>query len=74
VDSEHSRHEGWLKDYARRRIKRFSHPKSKENLTALIDRNSVIEGPCVSEIPLSILKLISDGIAAMRREREKVLT
>jgi hypothetical protein len=40
----------------------------------LSDRNSVIEDLCVSEIPLSILKLISDGIAAMRRERRKVFT
>jgi hypothetical protein len=49
-----------------RTIKRFSHTKDKDKLAAFLSSNFRIERPCVLGIPISILKLISDGIAAMR--------
>jgi hypothetical protein len=61
------RYVGVLKKYATRSINQVAHTKDKDKLTTYIAVNFTVSTPTALDVPNSVLKLISDGITALRK-------
>jgi hypothetical protein len=53
----------WVRTYAFRQIKRFSHAKDKDAVLQYVGERLDVTGPSALEIPLAVYQLIARGIS-----------
>jgi hypothetical protein len=62
VSHESPAHVAYLKDLARRDIKRFSHSRSKSQIQKYVNQSFKVDGDFALGLPISILNLIWEDI------------